>query len=111
MFLNTVSWSSFFDCKKSTKDVSDILENESMEERIGKKRNSLSRENILLCEFILDIFILKIPTIETHIVDLTDWDATRKVLETIDPVELLVNNAGASVSKEFLDVTKESLYR
>lgn len=41
--------------------------------------------------------------------DLADWDATRKVVQSIPDVDLLVNNAGISYIDNFLEVKKEDL--
>ena len=60
----------------------------------------------------MSIFSLKFPSIETYVVDVTDWDAARKVVESIGHIDLLVNNAGTSTMQEhFVDVSKESLIR
>ena len=44
-------------------------------------------------------------------VDLTDWDAAKILVESLGPIDLLVNSAGTSDPHMFLDVTKESLDR
>lgn len=49
------------------------------------------------------------PSIETTVLDITDWDATRKVVEKFGPIDLLVNNAGVIRHSHFLEVTKEDL--
>ncbi|XP_076673732.1 L-xylulose reductase [Andrena cerasifolii] len=46
-------------------------------------------------------------SIQTVRVDLGDWDATRKAVESILPVDLLVNNAAVAKLKPFLDATEE----
>ena len=45
--------------------------------------------------------------INTVCVDLADWDATKKAVEAIGPIDLLVNNAGISILDPFLDVKPE----
>jgi len=50
-----------------------------------------------------------IPDATTVVVDLLDWDATKKALETLGHVDHLVNNAGVNKREEFLDVTPEAL--
>ncbi|KAI4496139.1 hypothetical protein M0802_008006 [Mischocyttarus mexicanus] len=40
-------------------------------------------------------------------VDLNDWNATRKAIEDILPIDLLVNNAGVARLSPFLDATEE----
>lgn len=56
----------------------------------------------------LDLLKKETPSIETFCVDLADWDATRKVLEKLDPVDGLVNNAGVVALEGLLDVTQEA---
>lgn len=34
------------------------------------------------------------PSVETVCVDLSNWDETKKSVESIDDIDLLVNNAG-----------------
>lgn len=41
-------------------------------------------------------------------VDLEDWKATRKCLEEIGQIDLLVNNAGINILESFLDIQEES---
>ncbi|KAL6261422.1 hypothetical protein P5V15_006516 [Pogonomyrmex californicus] len=40
-------------------------------------------------------------------VDLQDWNATRKAVQNILPIDLLVNNAGVACISPFLDATPE----
>lgn len=40
-------------------------------------------------------------------VDLQDWNATRKAVQSILPIDLLVNNAGVAYLSSFLDTTPE----
>lgn len=47
------------------------------------------------------------PKIETVCVDLTDWDATKKMVQNVLPIDLLVNNAGVALLKPFLEATSE----
>lgn len=47
------------------------------------------------------------PRIQPVCVDLQDWEATRKAVESILPIDLLVNNAGVARLKPFLDATAE----
>ena len=53
----------------------------------------------------------QIPDMETHRLDLTDWDATREVVQSLGRIDLLVNNAGTCKIKPFLESTKEDLNR
>ena len=42
----------------------------------------------------LDSLKVECPEIQIVAVDLADWDATRKAVQDIGPIDLLVNNAG-----------------
>ncbi len=44
-------------------------------------------------------------------VDLEDWDATRKAVEDLGPVHLLVNNASIASMQTILEIDKASLDR
>ena len=46
------------------------------------------------------------PRIETVVADLTDWNATRKAVESVLPIDLLVNNAGVVCLAPFLELTE-----
>ena len=43
--------------------------------------------------------------------DLGDLDATKKAVESLGPIHLLVNNAGLAILQHFLDVTPEAYDR
>ncbi|XP_018303536.1 L-xylulose reductase [Mycetomoellerius zeteki] len=45
------------------------------------------------------------PKIQPICVDLRDWDATRKAVQSILPIDLLVNNAAVARLSPFLDAT------
>ena len=51
------------------------------------------------------------PSIIPVEVDLSDWEATRKAVEGIGPIHLLVNNAGVAEITPFLETTKAELDR
>ncbi|KAG7211972.1 hypothetical protein KM043_011173 [Ampulex compressa] len=55
----------------------------------------------------LDKLTAKDPRIKAICVDLRDWDATKKAVQSILPIDLLVNNAGVAVLKPFLDLTPD----
>ena len=57
------------------------------------------------------LFPLKEPSIIPVEVDLTDWDATRKAVEGVGPIHLLVNNAGVAEITPFLQTTKAEMDR
>ncbi|XP_070581193.1 L-xylulose reductase-like [Ptychodera flava] len=56
----------------------------------------------------LDTLKQEVPDIRTVAVDLSDWDETQKAVESIGPVDLLVNNAGIGILQSILDVTKDA---
>ncbi|XP_017887597.1 L-xylulose reductase [Ceratina calcarata] len=47
------------------------------------------------------------PKIQTVCVDLCDWDATKKAVEQVLPIDLLVNNAAVACLNPFFDATPE----
>ncbi|KAL4239784.1 hypothetical protein ACF0H5_000587 [Mactra antiquata] len=49
------------------------------------------------------------PNINPLPCDLSDWDATRKAVESVGPIHLLVNNAAVAALTPFLDVKKSEL--
>ncbi|KAF0294326.1 L-xylulose reductase [Amphibalanus amphitrite] len=53
----------------------------------------------------LDTLKTECPSVETVACDLSDWEATRKAVEALGPVDCLVNNAGTNTLNKFLDVT------
>ncbi|XP_029658696.1 L-xylulose reductase [Formica exsecta] len=55
----------------------------------------------------LDNLVTADPKIHPVCVDLRDWDATRKAIQNILPIDLLVNNAGVACLTPFLDATPE----
>ncbi|KAL3870404.1 hypothetical protein ACJMK2_038472 [Sinanodonta woodiana] len=57
----------------------------------------------------LDSLRNEVPGIQTVVVDLADWTATRHALEKIGKIDLLVNNAGIMIMSPFLETTKEDL--
>lgn len=48
------------------------------------------------------------PGVKPVCVDLSDWEATERMLGGVGPVDLLVNNAAVAVLQPFLEVTKEA---
>ncbi|CAL1538127.1 unnamed protein product [Lymnaea stagnalis] len=47
------------------------------------------------------------PSIETHVVDLSDWTTARRAIESLGHFDLLVNSAGVSRIAPFVDVKEE----
>eukprot|EP00794_Sanderia_malayensis_P009082 gene9082-10051_t len=56
----------------------------------------------------LDNLITEEPSIHPICVDLLDIDRTRALLEDIEPIQLLVNNAGFTLTQPFLEVTEDA---
>jgi len=56
----------------------------------------------------LDTLVATDPKIQPICVDLRDWDATRNAVQSVLPIDLLVNNAGVICLSPFLDVTPEA---
>ena len=48
------------------------------------------------------------PGIKLIHVDLEDWNATKKSLQDIGHIDMLVNNAGINILEPFLDIQEES---
>jgi len=59
------------------------------------------------CKESLDKLTKEDPKIQTVVADLTDWEATRKAVKSVLPIDLLVNNAGVACLAPFLDITRE----
>ncbi|XP_051959543.1 L-xylulose reductase [Xyrauchen texanus] len=55
----------------------------------------------------LDSLVQECPSIKPVCVDLSDWDATERVLGDVGPVDLLVNNAAFAKLQPFLEVTPD----
>ncbi|XP_036138402.1 L-xylulose reductase isoform X1 [Monomorium pharaonis] len=55
----------------------------------------------------LDSLIAVDPKIQPICVNLRDWDATKKAVQSILPIDLLVNNAAVACLSPFLDITPE----
>ncbi|KYN42335.1 L-xylulose reductase, partial [Trachymyrmex septentrionalis] len=53
----------------------------------------------------LDSLVAIDPKIQPICVDLRDWDATRKAVQSILPIDLLVNNAAVACLTPFLNAT------
>ena len=63
----------------------------------------------ILC--LLSLVCGQVSGITTVCVDLGDLDATKKAVESLGPINLLVNNAGVGKLQHFLDVTPEAYDR
>lgn len=71
---------------------------------LGAKVHAISRT-----QADLDSLKEDVPDIDVYNVDIADWDKTRSLVESIGPLEILVNNAGLTYATPFLDTTKEVL--
>jgi len=56
----------------------------------------------------LDQLVAEYPTIHPVCVDVSDWSATRKAVEALPPIDLLVNNAGIAKNVTLFDVDLET---
>jgi len=54
----------------------------------------------------LDSLVEELPEIKSVVVDLSDWDAARKAVQDIGPIDLLVNNAGIYINKSPMATTE-----
>lgn len=50
----------------------------------------------------------ELPRIRCEVVDLADWDATRKAVELFGAIDHVINSAGVIITEELLNITKES---
>lgn len=50
----------------------------------------------------------ELPNVTAEVVDLTDWEATRTVIESFGVIDHLVNNAGVIQVQKFMDITKDA---
>ena len=48
------------------------------------------------------------PSVETHCIDLSDWDKTEFLVKSLGPIDLLVNNAAIALLR---DITQELITR
>ncbi|CAL8128803.1 unnamed protein product [Orchesella dallaii] len=49
----------------------------------------------------------ELPKVTAVVVDLTDWDATKKVVESFGVLDHIVNNAGIMIAQSLMEITKE----
>ncbi|XP_052084427.1 L-xylulose reductase-like isoform X2 [Mytilus californianus] len=70
--------------------------------KLGAKVYAVSRT-----EADLDSLKVEDPSIETRCLDIRNWDNTRKVIEDVRQVDLLVNNAAILRFKTVLETTEE----
>lgn len=66
--------------------------------------------NVYWFSYLFFVYFLNLqcPSIKPVCVDLADWDATERVLKSVGPVDLLVNNAACAILQPFFDITQES---
>lgn len=72
--------------------------------KLGAKVHAISRT-----QADLDSLKQEVPGIEIHNIDIAGWDKTRTLVQSIGPIDLLVNNAGITDWTAFNDVTKAQL--
>ena len=51
---------------------------------------------------------MQCPAIRPVCVDLSNWDDAKKAVESVGPIDLLVNNAGVIHTQLFLDIDEKS---
>ncbi|OWF39734.1 L-xylulose reductase-like [Mizuhopecten yessoensis] len=78
---------------------------------IAKKLVECGAETYALSRTQADLDTLKseVPSMHIVLADLQDWDGSRKVIEQLGPIDLLVNNAGVGRNALFMEVKKEEL--
>ena len=74
---------------------------------IALRLSQLGADVVALCIQKKNLESLKAedPKITTVYCDLRDWKETRRIVKTLTPIHLLVNNAGVALKEEFLDIT------
>lgn len=50
----------------------------------------------------------ELPNITAEVVDLSDWKATKSVIEAFGPIDHLINNAAVVKFEDFLDISEEA---
>ena len=50
---------------------------------------------------------LQLPDIEIVVCDVRDWNGTRRIVEELGDIHLLVNNAGVAKTEKALDATPD----
>lgn len=48
------------------------------------------------------------PNIKAEVVDLSDWEATKEVVESFGEIDHVINSAGVIITEELLNIKKES---
>ncbi|XP_033748771.1 L-xylulose reductase-like [Pecten maximus] len=78
---------------------------------IAKKLVECGAETFALSRTQADLDSLKseVPSMNIVQADLQDWDGSRKIVEQLGPIDLLVNNAAVGRGSPFLEVKKEEL--
>ena len=59
----------------------------------------------------LDSLKVEVPSIETVCADVSNWDETKAAVESVLPIDLLVNNAAIAECIPFLEVPPDSFDR
>lgn len=54
-----------------------------------------------------------LPNIRAQVVDLADWESTKKAVESFGAIDYAINCAGVIITQDLLSITKEAaaLYR
>ncbi|ODM89044.1 L-xylulose reductase, partial [Orchesella cincta] len=49
----------------------------------------------------------ELPNVKAVVVDITNWDETKKAIETFGAIDHVVNNAGILIPQTFMEITKD----
>ena len=52
---------------------------------------------------------LQCKSVTTRVVDLMNWDETRRIVTEFGDIDLVLNNVGGTRPSPFLDATKEDM--
>lgn len=50
-----------------------------------------------------------LPSVTAEVVDLSDWDETKRIILGFGEIDHLVNNAGVLIQQDFMDITKDTV--
>lgn len=54
----------------------------------------------------VDKLLTEFPSIVAKAVDISNWNATRTVVQEFGPIDYLVNNAGTVIPQTFMEITE-----
>ncbi|ODM91588.1 L-xylulose reductase [Orchesella cincta] len=56
----------------------------------------------------IELLTKEFPNVVARVVDITDWDATKKAIESFGDVDHVVNNAAVVMPQKLMEVTRET---